>query len=86
MRLSGALQKKRSSELSYREAVKNSSNDETIAAKQVRQAHHSPPGAWKEAAPAQIPIPGQGAACAFTGYGGHSGVHSRTSDSHYGAG
>lgn len=35
MRLSGALQKKRSSELSYREMVKNSSNDETIAAKQV---------------------------------------------------
>lgn len=36
MRLSGALQKKKNSELSYREAVKNSSNDETIAAKQVR--------------------------------------------------
>lgn len=36
MRLSGALQKKRGSELSYREIVKNSSNDETIAAKQVR--------------------------------------------------
>lgn len=36
MRLSGALQKKRNSELSYREIVKNSSNDETIAAKQVR--------------------------------------------------
>uniref|UniRef100_A0A452UF83 Small G protein signaling modulator 3 n=1 Tax=Ursus maritimus TaxID=29073 RepID=A0A452UF83_URSMA len=35
MRLSGALQKKRNSELSYREMVKNSSNDETIAAKQV---------------------------------------------------
>ncbi|XP_063578745.1 small G protein signaling modulator 3 isoform X11 [Pongo abelii] len=35
MRLSGALQKKRNSELSYREIVKNSSNDETIAAKQV---------------------------------------------------
>uniref|UniRef100_A0A8C9ID33 RUN and TBC1 domain-containing protein 3 n=1 Tax=Piliocolobus tephrosceles TaxID=591936 RepID=A0A8C9ID33_9PRIM len=35
MRLSGALQKKRSSELSYREIVKNSSNDETLAAKQV---------------------------------------------------
>nr|XP_008517996.1 PREDICTED: small G protein signaling modulator 3 isoform X2 [Equus przewalskii] len=35
MRLSGALQKKRGSELSYREIVKNSSNDETIAAKQV---------------------------------------------------
>ncbi|XP_074231698.1 small G protein signaling modulator 3 isoform X2 [Camelus bactrianus] len=34
MRLSGALQKKRNSELSYREIVKNSSNDETIAAKQ----------------------------------------------------
>ncbi|XP_055000139.1 small G protein signaling modulator 3 [Sorex araneus] len=37
MRLSGALQKKRSSELSYREAVKNSSNDETIAAKQIEK-------------------------------------------------
>eukprot|EP00071_Canis_lupus_P046535 XP_022280092.1 small G protein signaling modulator 3 isoform X2 [Canis lupus familiaris] len=35
MRLSGALQKKKNSELSYREMVKNSSNDETIAAKQV---------------------------------------------------
>ncbi|XP_077908821.1 small G protein signaling modulator 3 isoform X3 [Ictidomys tridecemlineatus] len=35
MRLSGALQKKRNSELSYREIVKNSSNDETVAAKQV---------------------------------------------------
>ncbi|XP_066214581.1 small G protein signaling modulator 3 isoform X2 [Saccopteryx leptura] len=35
MRLSGALQKKRNSELSYREIVRNSSNDETIAAKQV---------------------------------------------------
>lgn len=35
MRLSGALQKKRNSELSYREIIKNSSNDETIAAKQV---------------------------------------------------
>lgn len=40
MRLSGALQKKRSSELSYREMVKNSSNDETIAAKQVRLGQH----------------------------------------------
>uniref|UniRef100_A0A5F9DN90 RUN and TBC1 domain-containing protein 3 n=1 Tax=Oryctolagus cuniculus TaxID=9986 RepID=A0A5F9DN90_RABIT len=35
MRLSGALQKKRNSELSYREMVKNSSSDETVAAKQV---------------------------------------------------
>lgn len=35
MRLSGALQKKKNSELSFREIVKNSSNDETIAAKQV---------------------------------------------------
>ncbi|XP_039719322.1 small G protein signaling modulator 3 isoform X1 [Pteropus medius] len=35
MRLSGALQKKKGSELSYREAVRNSSNDETIAAKQA---------------------------------------------------
>ncbi|XP_047723786.1 small G protein signaling modulator 3 isoform X2 [Prionailurus viverrinus] len=37
MRLSGALQKKRNSELSYREMVKNSSNDETIAAKQIEK-------------------------------------------------
>lgn len=37
MRLSGALQKKRNSEMSYRDIVKNSSNDETIAAKQVRE-------------------------------------------------
>uniref|UniRef100_A0A8C3IHU4 Small G protein signaling modulator 3 n=1 Tax=Chrysemys picta bellii TaxID=8478 RepID=A0A8C3IHU4_CHRPI len=35
MRLSGALQKKRNSEMSYRDIVKNSSNDETISAKQV---------------------------------------------------
>ncbi|XP_077025055.1 small G protein signaling modulator 3 isoform X2 [Tamandua tetradactyla] len=37
MRLSGALQKKRNSELSYREIVKNSSNDETITAKQIEK-------------------------------------------------
>ncbi|XP_055458966.1 small G protein signaling modulator 3 isoform X2 [Psammomys obesus] len=37
MRLSGALQKKRNSELSYRDVVKNSSNDETIAAKQIEK-------------------------------------------------
>ncbi|XP_023574669.1 small G protein signaling modulator 3 isoform X2 [Octodon degus] len=37
MRLSGALQKKKNSELSYRETVKNSSNDETIAAKQIEK-------------------------------------------------
>ncbi|XP_010610711.1 small G protein signaling modulator 3 [Fukomys damarensis] len=37
MRLSGALQKKRNSDLSYREIVKNSSNDETIAAKQIEK-------------------------------------------------
>ncbi|XP_048210890.1 small G protein signaling modulator 3 isoform X2 [Perognathus longimembris pacificus] len=37
MRLSGALQKKRSSELTYREMVKNSSNDETLAAKQIEK-------------------------------------------------
>ncbi|XP_012382068.2 small G protein signaling modulator 3 isoform X2 [Dasypus novemcinctus] len=37
MRLSGALQKKRNSELSYREIVKNSSNEETIAAKQIEK-------------------------------------------------
>ncbi|XP_037702616.1 small G protein signaling modulator 3 isoform X5 [Choloepus didactylus] len=37
MRLSGALQKKRSSELSYREIVKNSSDDETITAKQIEK-------------------------------------------------
>ncbi|KAF6340437.1 small G protein signaling modulator 3 [Rhinolophus ferrumequinum] len=37
MRLSGALQKKRSSELSYREIVRNSSNDDTIAAKQIEK-------------------------------------------------
>uniref|UniRef100_W5MZQ6 RUN and TBC1 domain-containing protein 3 n=1 Tax=Lepisosteus oculatus TaxID=7918 RepID=W5MZQ6_LEPOC len=36
MRLSGALQKKRTSEITYREIVKNSSNDDTTAAKQVR--------------------------------------------------
>ncbi|XP_016043775.1 small G protein signaling modulator 3 isoform X2 [Erinaceus europaeus] len=37
MRLSGALQKKKNSELSYREVVKNSSNDETLAAKQIEK-------------------------------------------------
>lgn len=37
MRLSGALRKKKNSELSYREIVKNSSNDETIAAKQIEK-------------------------------------------------
>nr|BAE42041.1 unnamed protein product [Mus musculus] len=37
MRLSGALQKKKNSELSYREIIKNSSNDETIAAKQIEK-------------------------------------------------
>lgn len=35
MRLSGALQKKRTSEISYREVIKNSSNDDTTVAKQV---------------------------------------------------
>ncbi|XP_068958970.1 small G protein signaling modulator 3 isoform X3 [Petaurus breviceps papuanus] len=37
MRLSGALQKKRSSELAYRDIVKNSSNEESIAAKQIEK-------------------------------------------------
>ncbi|XP_028671059.1 small G protein signaling modulator 3 isoform X2 [Erpetoichthys calabaricus] len=37
MRLSGALQKKRSSEMPYREIVKNSSNDETPSAKQIEK-------------------------------------------------
>uniref|UniRef100_A0A672TAD3 Small G protein signaling modulator 3-like n=1 Tax=Sinocyclocheilus grahami TaxID=75366 RepID=A0A672TAD3_SINGR len=37
MRLSGALQKKRTSEISYREIVKNSSNDDTTAAKQIEK-------------------------------------------------
>lgn len=36
MRLSGALQKKRTSEISYREIIKNSSNDDTTTAKQVK--------------------------------------------------
>lgn len=35
MRLSGALQKKRTSEISYKEVIKNSSNDDTTVAKQV---------------------------------------------------
>lgn len=35
MRLSGALQKKRTSEISYREVIKDSSNDDTTVAKQV---------------------------------------------------
>ncbi|XP_059413007.1 small G protein signaling modulator 3 isoform X3 [Carassius carassius] len=37
MHLSGALQKKRTSEISYREIVKNSSNDDTTAAKQIEK-------------------------------------------------
>ncbi|XP_066563263.1 small G protein signaling modulator 3 isoform X2 [Amia ocellicauda] len=37
MRLSGALQKKRTSEISYREIVKNSSNEDTTAAKQIEK-------------------------------------------------
>uniref|UniRef100_A0AAY5EBP9 Small G protein signaling modulator 3 n=1 Tax=Electrophorus electricus TaxID=8005 RepID=A0AAY5EBP9_ELEEL len=37
MRLSGALQKKRTSEISYREIIKNSSNDDTTAAKQIEK-------------------------------------------------
>lgn len=36
MRLSGALQKKRTSEISYREIIKNSSNDDSTIAKQVK--------------------------------------------------
>lgn len=39
MRLSGALQKKRTSEMPYREIIKNSSNDDSATAKQVK--HHS---------------------------------------------
>uniref|UniRef100_A0A8C1CAN8 RUN and TBC1 domain-containing protein 3 n=1 Tax=Cyprinus carpio carpio TaxID=630221 RepID=A0A8C1CAN8_CYPCA len=37
MRLSGALQKKRTSDISYREIVKNSANDDTTAAKQIEK-------------------------------------------------
>ncbi|KAL2101394.1 hypothetical protein ACEWY4_003155 [Coilia grayii] len=37
MRLSGALQKKRTSEMSYKEIVKNSSTDDTTAAKQIEK-------------------------------------------------
>uniref|UniRef100_A0A8C7V8N9 Small G protein signaling modulator 3 n=1 Tax=Oncorhynchus mykiss TaxID=8022 RepID=A0A8C7V8N9_ONCMY len=37
MRLSGALQKKRTTEISYKEIVKNSTNDETTAAKQIEK-------------------------------------------------
>uniref|UniRef100_A0AAX7U9Y4 Small G protein signaling modulator 3 n=1 Tax=Astatotilapia calliptera TaxID=8154 RepID=A0AAX7U9Y4_ASTCA len=37
MRLSGALQKKRTSEISYREIIKNSSNDDTTVAKQIEK-------------------------------------------------
>uniref|UniRef100_A0A8C5QMM9 Small G protein signaling modulator 3 n=1 Tax=Leptobrachium leishanense TaxID=445787 RepID=A0A8C5QMM9_9ANUR len=37
MRLSGALQKKRNSEMTYRDIVRNSSNDETLAAKQIEK-------------------------------------------------
>ncbi|XP_041941545.1 small G protein signaling modulator 3 isoform X1 [Alosa sapidissima] len=37
MRLSGALQKKRTSEMSYKELVKNSTTDDTTAAKQIEK-------------------------------------------------
>ncbi|MEE6522750.1 hypothetical protein FKM82_021373, partial [Ascaphus truei] len=37
MRLSGALQKKRNSEMTYRDIVRNSSNDDTLAAKQIEK-------------------------------------------------
>uniref|UniRef100_A0A8C9YZS0 RUN and TBC1 domain-containing protein 3 n=1 Tax=Sander lucioperca TaxID=283035 RepID=A0A8C9YZS0_SANLU len=37
MRLAGALQKKRTSEISYREIIKNSSNDDTSASKQIEK-------------------------------------------------
>uniref|UniRef100_A0A8C2Z6C4 RUN and TBC1 domain-containing protein 3 n=1 Tax=Cyclopterus lumpus TaxID=8103 RepID=A0A8C2Z6C4_CYCLU len=37
MRLAGALQKKRTSEISYREIIKNSSNDDTSSAKQIEK-------------------------------------------------
>ncbi|XP_072512333.1 small G protein signaling modulator 3 isoform X2 [Notamacropus eugenii] len=37
MRLSGALQKKRSSEMAYRDIVRSSTSDETIAAKQIEK-------------------------------------------------
>nr|XP_061805196.1 small G protein signaling modulator 3 [Nerophis lumbriciformis] len=37
MRLSGALQKKRTSEISYKEIIKNSSNDDTSNAKQIEK-------------------------------------------------
>lgn len=39
MRLSGALQKKRSSEISYREIIKNSTDDDTTTAKQVQSLY-----------------------------------------------
>ncbi|XP_049600028.1 small G protein signaling modulator 3 isoform X1 [Syngnathus scovelli] len=37
MRLSGALQKKRTSEISYKEIIKNSSNDDTSTSKQIEK-------------------------------------------------
>ncbi|KAG8436335.1 hypothetical protein GDO86_007438 [Hymenochirus boettgeri] len=37
LRLSGALQKKRNSEMTYKDIVRNSSNDETLAAKQIEK-------------------------------------------------
>lgn len=36
MRLAGALSKKRTSEISYREIIKNSSNDDCSTSKQVK--------------------------------------------------
>ncbi|XP_063282472.1 small G protein signaling modulator 3 [Pelobates fuscus] len=37
MRLSGALQKKRNSDMTYRDIVRNSSNDENLSAKQIEK-------------------------------------------------
>ncbi|OCT85508.1 small G protein signaling modulator 3 homolog [Xenopus laevis] len=37
MRLSGALQKKHNSEMTYKDIVRNSSNDDTLAAKQIEK-------------------------------------------------
>ncbi|KAE8611528.1 hypothetical protein XENTR_v10012492 [Xenopus tropicalis] len=37
MRLSGALQKKQNSEMTYKDIVRNSSNDDTLAAKQIEK-------------------------------------------------
>ncbi|XP_074083102.1 small G protein signaling modulator 3 isoform X1 [Macrotis lagotis] len=58
MRLSGALHKKRSSDVAYRDVVKNSSDDETLAAKQIeKDLLRTMPGHACFSAPSGVGVP-----------------------------